>query len=72
MNTSQPSPKFQPEVISIPKAELQEWLQHIQTGLKPSVVYSSDAGAMLQEAYDLRGSLLGYLAGSLRKYVKNP
>jgi hypothetical protein len=59
---------MEPLQITIPASELEQWLNHIQRGLEPSVKYSDDPAKMQADAYTERGNMLYYLNHRIRAF----
>ena len=59
-----PTPKnMEPERIAIEVTELKTWLKEAESGLKPEVKYRlGEDRAMMDDAYEIRGDKLRYLA----------
>lgn len=59
---------MQPETVSIPKSELEEWQRKIKAAMPPQVKYGEPA-EMLKQAYEERGNVLYYLNHRLGTFI---
>lgn len=59
----------EPLSITIPKAELINWLEHIENGLNPYVKYKDSKVEMLEDSYKVRGDMLYYLNHRIKSFI---
>lgn len=58
----------EPLQITIPAAQLEDWLEHIKRGSEPEVTFKEDPNEMLKDAYTVRGRMLYYLNHRIRSF----